>query len=53
MASHQFLTRARAADPLWYRVGETVVALAIIASNMFSDALEDGAARIWHRLHHR
>lgn len=53
MASHQFLARARARDPLWYRVGETVFALAIIASNMFSDALEDAAARISKRLHHR
>lgn len=48
-----FTSRLRAADPLWYRVGETVVALAIIASNMFSDALEDAAARISKRLHHR
>lgn len=51
MASHQFLARARAKDPLWYRVCEVVVALAIIASNALSDAVEDGAARIFGRLH--
>lgn len=52
MASHQFLAKIRAEDPPWYRIVEVTVALAIIGSNWLSDSIEDGAGRIWKRMHH-
>lgn len=52
MASHQFLAHARDRDPAWYRATEVIVTLAMVVSNVLSDALEDGAARVWRRLHH-
>lgn len=46
MASYQFLADVRRRDPLWYRAAETCIAVAVVVSNLFSDALEDGTARI-------
>ncbi|MGC5078443.1 hypothetical protein [Agrococcus sp. DT81.2] len=51
MASYQFLADVRRRDPLWYRICEVTVALAIIGSNWLSDTIEDAAGRVWKHMH--
>jgi carbon monoxide dehydrogenase subunit G len=36
-------------DPLWRRVADVVISLAMVGSGMLADALEDGARRILAR----
>ena len=37
-------------DPLWRRVADVVLSLAMLASGMLADAFEDGARRIYARI---
>lgn len=51
MTVSAWLQAVRRRDPLWYRVSEVCVTLAIITSNWLSDSIEDGARRLWQHTH--